>query len=671
MTFGENTRELRRTAIKFEENGYYTRAPKGTQEYFDFWEREKDRCLNGYKVGDLEITGYHYFYLNFGRIKKVVNQGQSKVMAFPDFWDGDYNYFWSVEIARYGMSEEKYNNLHLGIDIPYLDGGRHLVVLKGRRKGYTYKAGAMMVRNFTLKRNSTTYAMASSKDYLIDDGLLDKGAWPTLAHINDTTPFRQPLLVDKKEKKKSGYKEKIAGNYVEKGTKNEIIGISLKDNPEKARGKGGELGFFEEAGKFPGLLKAWEVCKPSYEQGKYTTGLMIAYGTGGTEDGDYEALEQLFYDPNTYDVLPIKNIWDDGASATTGLFIPGSQNLDGFMDEYGNSDEEAAEEFLNKKRKAKKQGNDKRAAEQYIAEFPLNPREATLRVDTNIFPSDALEKQLGDVIASQRHHALSVGILTRDSNGKVKFQPDNDKQPLFKFPTPRDIDTTGAIVVKESPQSDDQGRVPKNLYFICHDPYAYDGQPDGGSLGASYVIKRANNFSHTYMGCPVASYVGRPPTQDEYNENLFKLAEYYNAKIAFENDRGNVIPYAKSNRLLSYLIEKPEIMENKSSNRRTTNRPYGISMNNSQLKNQGEIYIRDWLNEKVSKDVQGNVQRVYNKILDPALLEELMKYNSDGNFDRVSALMIGMFFMKELEHQRASVKHKENTDDFFNRQLFT
>ena len=79
-------------------------------------------------------------------------------------------------------------------------------------------------------------------------------------------------------------------------------------------------------------------------------------------------------------------------------------------------------------------------------------------------------------------------------------------------------------------------KVPDNLFIICHDPYANDlPYAQGMSLGATYVIKNVNNFSNP-ADMIVASYVGRPEFQDDYQRNLFMLAEYYNAKIGFEND---------------------------------------------------------------------------------------------------------------------------------------
>jgi len=671
-----NTRELQRDGLRFFNEGYYTKAPQGTKDYYDYWEEQRDRCLNGYSVGNLSITGYHYFYLNFTQIDRAIKNelgGHEKKMGPPRFYDWDYDYFWSVDIARYGVSDTTYENLQLDVDIDDIDGGNHLAVIKGRRKGYSYKAASMLTRNFCMKRNSKNYAMASEKEFLLNDGLLSK-TWDNLSFMENNTPFGQPKqIANTKMKKIAGYKENVNGIEVEKGRKNQISGVSLKDNPEKARGKGGELGFFEEAGKFPGLLKAWEVCRPSYEQGEYVTGTMIAYGTGGTEDADYEGLEEIFYNPSSYNVLPIKNQWDDGAEDNVcSFFVPAYTNLDGHIDKHGNSDKESAKQYLETQREKKQEADDPRAHSQYIAEFPFNPREATLQVDKNIFPTGELNSQLAKVISKNRQKILTAGKLLEQDDGSVSFHPHPEEKPIFKDPTPKNSDRSGAVVVKETPYRDKDNKVPNNLYMICHDPYAHDGSPDGSSLGAAYVIKRMNNFDLSYANCIVASYVGRPARQDDYNRNLFKLAKYYNAKIAFENDRGNVMEYAKNHRLLQYLYEKPDIQENKQRGRKSTTRAYGMSMNSRSTKNQGEVYIRDWLIDEYAKYEDGSSKMVLNTIVDPALLQELAKYNKDGNFDRVSALMIGMFYMRQLDKDRIVAKKDQQAhhDEFFNRNLF-
>lgn len=674
----------------FKRYGFFTDLLPGTPEYQDFWREEQRRCLEGYEVGGLYITGYHYAYLNYTEMRMVDSDpreykegrdevtgrrnrrsGSSKEVSFPRFWDSDYDYFHAIDIARYGVSNEEYEKLNLGIKIAekYRNGGRHLIVLKARRKGYSYKAGSMMATHFHHYRDSQCYAMANGENHLIRGALLTK-TWRITDFINLNTPFRQPFLIDQKMHRKAGYKEIVDGIQIERGRRNEIIGVTLEGDPEKARGKDGDLGFFEEAGNLPGLFKAWEVCKPSYEDGDRTTGIMIAFGTGGSKDADFEGLQKLFYGPEHNGCLVIENQWDEGAHNTfCGFFVPMSINMGSYMDSNGNSDIKGAREHILSKREEKREGKDKRGLDQLIAEQPLTPREATLQTTSNLFPAAELLEQFNRVTTNKLFNLDASGILVKDHTGTVKFSPDRDRNPILDFPLMDEQDDKGAIVIVEKPYLDATGRSPKGMYIVCHDPYAHDGKTASVSLGAAYVLKRPNNLSLTYHDCIVASWVGRPPTQDEYNDQLFYLAEYYNAKIDFENDRGEVIAYARREKKLGMLGEELKMLHKKELMSATTERPYGMHMTNPR-KVQGEIYLKDWLNTKITR-VEDKDIKILHMIRDPALLTELMRFNHDGNFDRVMALMVGMYSQKEHTHRQVvAANEHDSIDEFFSRPIY-
>jgi hypothetical protein len=628
----KNINRIRQAAIYFEKYGHYTTFLPGTKDYYDHWDKERKRCLYGYTVGDLNVTGFHYFYLNYCPIDRAVDEElpdgtiQSKrERTFPRFYDGDWEYFQEIDKAR--------------------KDNKHMIVLKARRKGYSYKAGSMLARNYFFVRNSKNFVFASQKEYLIGDGLLSK-AWDFLSFIDDNTAWAQPRLRDREMNKMSGYKKKINGIEIEMGMKSQIMGVSLKDAPDKVRGKAGELVFFEEAGSFPGLLKAWEVTMPTMRQGAKTLGLMIAFGTGGTEGADFEAMEEIFYNPAAYDCMEYENVWDKGAFGTVcGYFIPIQRNLDGFIDEQGNSLEESAIEYEEEMRNKKKGAADAKSLDQYIAEHPFSPQEATLQVTANLFDVASLQEQYNKIKVHGLHSMGTVGELYYSKNNIVKFRPNPSLKSVIRFPHRREDNNIGAVVIYESPYKNEKQQVPYNLYIICHDPYGQSQAADSSSLGASYVLKRPNNVSRP-DDIIVASYVGRPNSSDEYNKNIFMLADYYGCKIGFENDRGEVIAYAKRHRKLHKLQEEFEMLDKRELQSKKVKRQYGMHMT-EQRKRQGEIYIRDWL---ITSRGSGSEDTLLNlhKIYDPALLQELIKFNHVGNFDRVMALMIGMYHTREL-----------------------
>ena len=627
--------------------GFYTDAIPGTKEYYDYWDEQKQRCLEGYE----ELTGYHYFYLNFCPIDRVVDDIMAdgtkiarRERTFPAFYDGDHEYFTAVDECR------KTN--------------KHMVVLKARRKGFSYKAGAMLARNYFLLRNSKNYVFASQKEYLIGDGLLSK-AWDFLSFIDDNTAWTQPRLRDREMHKQSGYKKNVNGADVELGMKSQIIGVSLKDNPDKVRGKAGDLIFFEEAGSFGGLLKAWEVAMPTMRQGSKTLGTMIAFGTGGEEGVGFDGMEELFYHPESYDCMAFDNNWDAGAMGTKcGYFVPIYQNLDGFIDDNGNSQTEKAKQHEEDQREKKKGANDPKALDQYTAEHPFTPQEATLQVTANLFDVTSLKEQYNKIKAHDLQSEGTAGLMYYNKDGKASFRAAGEVSPVYKFPHRKGDKTEGAVVVYESPYKTKEGETPHNLYLICHDPYAQSKSTTNESLGAAYVIKRPNNLSKP-DDIIVASYVGRPQTQDEYNRNLFMLAEYYNAKIGFENDRGELIAYAKRYRKLHKLQEEFEMLDKRELRSRNVKRQYGMHMT-EQRKRQGELYIRDWLITPRHTDEEGNVTLNLHKIYDPALLQELIKFNHKGNFDRVMAFMVGMYHTRELYNREVvEILEDRSADDWF------
>lgn len=653
-----NTELFREPAISFQKRGYYTDAPEGTKEYEDYWDEQAKRCLDGFSVGGKKITGYHYFYLNFTRIKRFSDEvlhtdkkvrTADKIFTFPAFWDWDYTWFWLVEIGRYGIDLETYKKIGLGVDVPEdsLDGGYHMSCLKARGRGYSWKMASMYGRNFFLKKRTKNYAFAGDKKYLRGDALLDKFD-DVFNHNNEYCAWRQPLLIDKPLEKKTGYKQIEGGKPISKGTLNEIIGISFAQNKDAGRGKRGELIGFEEAGSFPNLLAAWEITKKSVEQGDIRSGIMIAFGTGGSKGDDIQGLEELYRNPEAYGILPMYNQWEaEFASTTTGFFVPVYTNKDGYMDPDGNSDIEKAVRSEEKERGLKKKGRVS-AYNQYIAENPMIPSEALMSIGSNVFPTKALQEQKTRVLSMKT--PLGVNGSFVNSEGKIKFISDPDAIPVDHYPHKSNEPLEGCGVMWEAPIRYNDN-IPDNLYYIAHDPFALENAADKTSIGSAYVMKRSVNID-TFPDLPVCSFNGRPDTLDKYNEQLFLMAQYYNARIGFENDRGDVIPYARKNRMLHLLQTEFEFTWNKELQSENVNRKYGVHMTTDR-KHNGITYLAEWIDETIHVDGEGNKTKRYHYIYDIGLLEELIKFNSKGNFDRVSALIVAMFFKKELEPVKA------------------
>ena len=672
-----NTQEFRKAALDFQKQGYYIDAPAGSQDFYEFWTEELRRCREGYKVGDTWITGNHYFYLNYVQMKVMDDKkkgGAAKKVDFPGFWDGDYEFFHLMEIARNGSTPEEVAKLGLSTDVhpDWLDGGHHLIVAKARRKGFSYKNAAITCNQFNTEKNSYTLLCAHDKKYLYPKGIMTMAA-ANMDFLNEHTGWsKRRSVIDKQNHKKASYLEYINNQPVEKGYKSEVEAITFKDNPDAARGKDASLVVFEEAGAFHNLKDTYMATRPCVEDGGITTGQMIIFGTGGDMDGGTVDFESMFYNPEPYNLLPVENVWDDGGEGThCGWFFPSYRNKVGFMDKDGNTLEADAKfnEEQNRDR-TKRNSKDAKVYDKLITEYPWKPREAFLQTSANVFPAAELINHRNSIIRSAKTAKVGTpGILVSGAGG-IKFRPSDEVRAIEKFPHQKGDDIRGAVVVYQAPYRDEEGQIPNNLYFIAHDPYAHDSS-QGSSLGSAYVFKRANPWSKP-DDMIVASYVGRPDTQDDYNENLFKLAEYYNARIGFENDRGEVIPYAKRTKNLHRLMEEVEIFDKSSGFRaKTLGRNYGLSMGSKHRKAQAVLYLRDWLNTKRSKDENGEYKKNLHYIYDVALIDELIKWTERGNFDRASSLLVGMFYMMDLLSKPVvKQESRDDHDSFFSRDFY-
>jgi len=270
-----------------------------------------------------------------------------------------------------------------------------------------------------------------------------------MTFIDENTAWtKRRQKYDKDVHKRASYIEYVNGVPVEKGYKSEVIGVSLKDDPDKARGKRGELIFFEEAGKFPHLLEAWSAARPSVEDGRVTVGTLIAFGTGGEEGSDFEGLQEMFYSPDGYNILSHDNIWDEGGIGTKcGYFAPAYENATGFMDLDGNSAVDECKKWYNEERtKIRKEAKDPTQIDRFVAENPFTPREAMLSIGNNNLP--VADLQAWQSYLKGNPHLINLGVpgfLVKHPDG-VKFKPSEDAKPVYKFPHEVKADNSGCIV---------------------------------------------------------------------------------------------------------------------------------------------------------------------------------------------------------------------------------
>lgn len=673
-----NTELFCTEAKTFSKTGKYNTDPFKSPAWRSYWDEQLRRCKEGFSVGDVKITGDHYFYLNFCQIKKTEDTrtikekltkrkiSATKIVTFPDFWDGDYEYFWVKEIARKGISPEDYKKLNLTVNIKpeHLEGGKNVIIAKARRKGYSFKNAAICVNNYNLNRNSVTIIGASEKKFLYPSGTMSMAS-NYMDFLNENTGWAKKRDdVNKQEHKRASFlKTDALGNKIYKGFKSEIIAVTFMDNPDAARGKDSNLVLLEEAGAFPNLKASYSAVVPLTKSGSSQTGIILVFGTGGDMDLGTLDFEDMFYDPDTYNMIAFENKWDDNAENTfCGFYHPDKKNKDGFIDDDGNSDELGAENHEEKIRDLiKKTAKDKKALDRYIVEFSNKPKETFLRIKGNIFPTIELQRILGTLEASKDENNYWIGDLLSDENGKIEWKSNNNLRPLLEFPVKdKTADTTGCVIIYEPPYEVD-GAVPHSMYIAAIDPYDHD-QSNTGSLGCTLVYNRL-------VKRVVAEYTARPETSKEYYENVRKLLIYYNAKALYENEKKGIFDYFDYKNCTYLLADQPECLKDVIQDM-IVKRGKGMHMN-KELKDYGEGLIKTDLIEPYD-DRTPEIKNMH-KIRSQPLLKELIAYDGDINTDRVMAYMLLMYYKLELRKYKVDIQEdikKVQDSDFFTTNQF-
>ena len=388
--------------------------------------------------------------------------------------------------------------------------------------------------------------------------------------------------------------------------------------------------------------------------------------THNTVGADYEGLKELFYEPNVYNALPFKNTWDESpGDKPCGFFVPWYYNMSGadengvkFIDKDGNSNLKIGIRWSLKERDKLMAASDKNTIDIYIAERPFTPEEATLQISGNLFPKKELLRHLNDIRTSKSLSSLKqVGELRFNDKNELKWALNPRLKDHTSYRLDKGKDKSGAIVIWEHPNENP----PFGLYIGGLDPYDHDSSTTD-SLGSLIIYKRFQDFEN-YYDLPVAEYTGRPESAEEFYENCRKLAMYYNATVLYENEKLGIFTYFTQKHSDYLLADQPDLIKNIVSHSRVS-RGKGIHMS-KEIKAAGETMVRDWLNEEFAPG-----RKNLTKIFSEPLLEELISFNLDGNFDRVIAFMLVMIYKQELYNH--TVKKREDTikKELFAKPLF-
>lgn len=660
----ENMEYFTETADFYKKNGKFTNYrpnPNPNSPYMQWFKREIYRCWYGcVRPEDGEwIPGNMYFYLNFYQIqllkKKKDAKGQSKksnrVVDFPRVWEGVYWRYHYIEQAQNGGL---FNNW---------EGGEGGCEISSRGKSKSYSMAAILVKYFTMgeseevKEAVKALVVAAQKEYLTADGILNKYQFGC-----DFLIQRPELQLPKQRIKnsltdmewKSGYTD--LNTKTEVGTLNETFGVTTKDNVGKVRGKRMQFIAVEEFGSFPNVLEMYNIMKLSWIEGDEAFGFIYLIGTSGEKESDFAGAAEIVYNPKGYRMYALPNVWDKeglGKKEIT-FFFPGYINYAGCYNDNGTSDvTKALLRILIDRYNVKYNSTDINTITRTIAEVPITPQEALLRVKSNFFPTAQLNERINQLDANPSiYDDIYTGTLVFDANNEVIFQPTN-AVPIRNFPHDVNNKEEGTLEIFSLPQKNSNGKVVENRYIAGIDPYDQDNS-ETMSLYSMFVLD-------LFTDRIVAEYTGRPKFADEAYELTRKLLLFYNAKGCYENNLKGLYAYFKTMKCTHLLCDTPEYLKGKEQWKLGNygNLTKGIRAT-APINNYANQLIRDWLLQPVvveRKNAQGDNSNLEetNEVTIPllytirnrALLKELALYNPIINVDRIRALGMLMLYREE------------------------
>lgn len=668
----ENVDYFRQTALKFKKDGKFTDLRPNANpnsEYGKWMKQEVERCWYGMVRPEdgAWVNGDMYFYLNYVPIVQTLiiegTQMADRIVDFPEFWEGIWWRSIYIEIAR--------------------KHGRHAAEIAKRGASKSYFVASILAKLFTIGENRNTskrvrgMVMAYQKEYLVKDGTLNKFE-EMKDFLAENTQWPYKTLTSSLDKMQwvMGYKD--LETNAKKGTGNEIIGISAKDDPDKGRGKRSSKIIIEEFGNFPKITDTYRVMLPSVQEGDIAFGQMILIGTGGSEGADFAGAMEIIYNPLGYNIQPVQNVYDKAQQGKSQciFFFSACVNRKGCYNHDGISDvTKALLEICYNRYIVKYNTSDPMALTRTKAENPITLQEAIMKRDGSMFPVAQLVDRIDQL--KQNHNEYDdvyVGELTLNNDGTVGFKPTND-QPIRFFPH-NNNKLKGAIEIFEMPQKDQNDKVFSGRYILSCDPYD-DDTSQTLSLGSVFVLD-------LWQDKIVAEYTGRPQFADEFYEIARRMCIFYNGKMNYENNKKGIFAYFKQMNSLYLLTQTFEYLKDRddTKNQLIGNKAWGTPATEG-INYYGRTLLRDWLlkpftevrkegNEEVEVTIP-NLMRIRNL----ALLIELSQWNPDGNFDRVSSMIMMMLYRQDRmivmggdltgKKQQQARKDYIGNDDYFTR----
>lgn len=697
-----NTELFNEAARTYQATGKYTQFKVDSIPHRQFRRRECDRRRNGFSapcwqnpdgsIEDVWITGGHYNFLNYTRMERtdessviVTEHGATakKIYSFPSFIDAQ---FWTWQIIEFCRRN-----------------GLHLIIDKTRRGGFSYIMAADSSNEVNLSKHKVVIHVAADNKYLIKQGGLSDFAVNNLKFFEEKTPFKRGIFSPTTDSFKLGYRMKN-GVEADDSWSSSLLSVSANNNPDCAIGKDAVTIKVEELSTMQNFDEFMNVTEPTMTVGTRTTGTLMAWGTATA--ANMQIFEQNFYNPRAFRFMAFENVFDnDARNEVCGFFKSYAWGLEGEIDgvkgfdENGNSNlriglQLAARERIEKKKTAKT------FAEylNYLGQRALFPAESFSSASENIFSSEALNKFEDKLRVDNSYKFYTDGELFEDGTKKIYFKSnaririENPDMKTYDYiqgvPRRGNEDPHGCIRVWFAPEYEEiyiNDRLIRSIipgtYVAVYDPVGIDKDKkeitDRHSHNSIFVIempRERNGFKPKLC----AAYYGRTERLEEADEKFYRLCKWYNCigTGLVEINRGETVSNFRKWKATKYLGYEPLYVWD-SAVKEKVSTSYGYNIGSGPKKLDGLRLLKEFLYEVIGKNEFGEDIYVFERFLDYQTILELKKFNAEGNFDRISSLiLLGIYWKSiDIKGKRELASRKKVTEDndktnIFNRQWF-
>ena len=694
-----NTHLFTEMADYYRENNEYTSFKPNSIAHTKLRKREQYRRKHGFDapcllypdgtIHNCHITGSHYNFLNYTRMERLdessIIKGNKNVATkhfdFPKFIDAQYWTFHVMEFVK--------NN------------GFHLIIDKTRRGGFSYIMASDSANTVNCNSRKVVIHVAADSKYLTDRGGLTDFAISDIRFYEEKSPFVRGILSTTKEDFRLGYKLRN-GVEADNSWKSALLSVSAHNNPDCAIGKDAVVVKVEELSTMENFDDFMNVTEPAMRTGSFVTGTLMAWGTATS--GNMQVFEQNFYNPLAFHFMPFENVWDrDARSEVCGFFKPYCWGLEGLyqgtpgMDKDGNSNLSVGLQIAKQERLDKKASSKSYADYiNYLGQYALMPSESFSSASENIFSSEELTAWEDRLRIDSDLRFFTDGMFD-ESKGKLEFVSNArlaaEGKTVYDWiqgvPRRGNEDPHGCVRIWFFPEYIERitpaGKVkeiPEGLYSITYDPVGVDKEKNEITNKHSHNSISVWMNPHAINGFKskkVAAYYGRPDRLEEADMICYQLARFYNCKgtTNVEINRGETVSNFKKWGATQYLAFEPVFVWD-ASIQEAYSKTYGYSIGDNAKKLNAIRLLKEYLYEEIGKDEEGNPVRNFHLIYDYQAILELKKWNSKGNFDRVSEMLLRGIEWKaaelkglhDLENRQPLTAENIEENDILNRDWF-